>query len=184
MPPRLRLHATYTFRIRFIRGQPQAPLFRKAADMNPLQQKQKVDISSLSADEQRLFRLYGKLPNKKDLLQNKLKERKYFDSGDYALSKAGKASDVGVTQIGREHPVPENIPHSSTSPHNQHNGSISASPGTIPGQNLAGVLARGGSPVKEGSGLQRERSAEDEESDAPEEQGSEHAKSRPVVVEK
>lgn len=29
----------------------------------------------LSADEQRLFRLYGKLPNKKDLLQNKLKVR-------------------------------------------------------------------------------------------------------------
>jgi cAMP-regulated phosphoprotein/endosulfine conserved region len=60
--------------------------------MNP-HQKNKIDISvsipllpvqklqltgvlsmqSLSADEQRLFRLYGKLPNKKDLLQNKLK---------------------------------------------------------------------------------------------------------------
>jgi len=163
------------------------------------------------------------LPNKKDLLQNKLKvslyimfaqalkglysrwnvikrnilyhchssltacslqERKYFDSGDYALSKAGKASDVGVTQIGREHPVPENIPHSSTSPHNQHNGSISASPGTIPGQNLAGTLARGNSPVKEGSGLQRERSASDEDTEGDEEQGSANAKSRPVVVDK
>jgi len=151
--------------------------------MNPLQQKQKIDISSLSADEQRLFRLYGKLPNKKDLLQNKLKERKYFDSGDYALSKAGKASDVGVTQIGREHPVPENIPHSSTSPPIQHNGSISASPGTIPSNNLAG-LARGGSPVKEGSGLQRERSASDDDTEGDEEKGSENAKSRPVVVDK
>jgi hypothetical protein len=29
----------------------------------------------MSADEARLFRLYGKLPNKKDLLQNKLKVR-------------------------------------------------------------------------------------------------------------
>jgi len=27
----------------------------------------------MSADEAKLFRLYGKLPNKKDLLQNKLK---------------------------------------------------------------------------------------------------------------
>ena len=27
----------------------------------------------MTADEQRLFRLYGKLPNRKDLLQNKLK---------------------------------------------------------------------------------------------------------------
>ncbi|EEP80882.1 conserved hypothetical protein [Uncinocarpus reesii 1704] len=44
-------------------------------------------------------------------------ERKYFDSGDYALSKAGKASDVGVTSIGSRHPVPENIPHlTATSP--------------------------------------------------------------------
>ncbi|KAA8620104.1 endosulphine family protein [Pyrenophora tritici-repentis] len=65
--------------------------------MNPHQQN-KVDISKMSEQEAKLFRLYGKLPNKKDLLQNKLKERKYFDSGDYALSKAGKAGDVGVTQ--------------------------------------------------------------------------------------
>ena len=76
--------------------------------------------------------MYGKLPNKKDLLQNKLKvwlvqattpessvtdialqERKYFDSGDYALSKAGKAGDNGVTTIGTEHPTAENIAHTS-----------------------------------------------------------------------
>ncbi|CCX33346.1 camp-regulated phosphoprotein/endosulfine conserved region-domain-containing protein [Pyronema domesticum] len=74
-------------------------------------QRNKVDISSLTAEEQKLFRLYGKLPTKKDVLKNKLKERKYFDSGDYALSKAGKASDVGVTNIGSQHPLPENIPH-------------------------------------------------------------------------
>lgn len=156
--------------------------------MNP-HQRNKVDISSLTPDEQRLFRLYGKLPNKKDLLQNKLKERKYFDSGDYALSKAGKASDIGVTQIGREHPVPENIPHSSTSPHNGHHSSISlASPGIV----LAGHLARGGSPVKEGgSYLQRETSAsdievEDEEGKAKEslEEGSEHARQKPVAISK
>ncbi|KAF2431937.1 Endosulfine-domain-containing protein [Tothia fuscella] len=153
--------------------------------MNPHQQN-KVDISSLSADEQRLFRLYGKLPNKKDLLQNKLKERKYFDSGDYALSKAGKASDVGVTQIGREHPVPENIPHSSTPPHNLHNGHVlSPTPGTVP----AGALGGAGSPVKEGSYLQRETSAseidgEGEEGGKGEEQGSEHAKVGGVSIKK
>jgi len=160
--------------------------------MNPHQQN-KVDISSLSPDEQRLFRLYGKLPNKKDLLQNKLKERKYFDSGDYALSKAGKASDIGVTQIGREHPVPENIHHSSTPLHNLHNGhTLSPSPGTIP----TGSLAQGGSPVKEGSYLQRETSASDMENEGEEksdgaaspseelEQGSEHARLKPVAIQK
>jgi hypothetical protein len=34
-------------------------------------------------------------------------QRKYFDSGDYALSKAGKEATVGSG-----HPQPENIPHS------------------------------------------------------------------------
>lgn len=126
--------------------------------MNPHQQN-KVDISSLSPDEQRLFRLYGKLPNKKDLLKNKLKERKYFDSGDYALSKAGKASDIGVTQIGREHPVPENIPHNTA----QHNGNSVSLPVPGNGHHHPGVPST--SPVKESSFLHRETSAEELEAD-------------------
>jgi hypothetical protein len=134
--------------------------------MNPHQQN-KVDINKMSEQEAKLFRLYGKLPNKKDLLQNKLKERKYFDSGDYALSKAGKAGDVGVTQVGREHPNPEKIPH--------------IAPPTPTGQNgngngqAQGELA--GSPVKEHTflhretSLNRETSASDfENAEAPESQ--------------
>jgi len=127
--------------------------------MNP-HQKNKIDVSKLSAEEQRLFRLYGKLPNRKDLLQNKLKERKYFDSGDYALSKAGKASDVGVTTIGREHPVPENIPHASTPTAPQ---SIGIPQNGAALQQTASnqiVAQHSHSPVKE-SRLQRETSADD-----------------------
>ncbi|KXG51649.1 Endosulphine [Penicillium griseofulvum] len=125
--------------------------------MNPHQQN-KVDINSLSPEEQRLLRLYGKMPTKKDVLQNKLKERKYFDSGDYALSKAGKASDVGVTNIGSRHPVPENIPHlTSTSPgvnNSANNGSVSSQggqqiPGSISGHpGSIGFQSR--SPIKDG----------------------------------
>lgn len=95
-----------------------------------------------------------------------MKERKYFDSGDYALSKAGKASDVGVTQIGREHPNPESIPHLSSSPHDpngngpgQHRGSISGGP-TLPTPSHSQSGASG-SPIKEGSYLARETSADD-----------------------
>ncbi|KAL1967519.1 hypothetical protein VTN77DRAFT_3034 [Rasamsonia byssochlamydoides] len=140
--------------------------------MNPHQQN-KVDISSLSPDEQRLLRLYGKVPTKKDLLQNKLKERKYFDSGDYALSKAGKASDVGVTNIGSRHPVPENIPHlTATSPGANNpaasiNGGIPGSqghpiPGSISGHpGSIGFQSR--SPVKEASFLHRGTSVDDSE---------------------
>src|ERR1700722_4365826 len=74
----------------------------------------KHNMKSLSPDEQRLFRLYGKLPSKSDHLAKHLKERKYFDSGDYALSKAGKASSVDTGSVGSEHPLPENIPHLSS----------------------------------------------------------------------
>ncbi|PWN28174.1 Endosulfine-domain-containing protein [Jaminaea rosea] len=74
-------------------------------------QRNKVDINSLTEEEQKLFRLYGKLPNRKDVIGNKLKERKYFDSGDYALSKAGKAPQQSV---GTAIPNPESIPHAST----------------------------------------------------------------------
>ncbi|KAI4143760.1 MAG: hypothetical protein LQ340_006881 [Diploschistes diacapsis] len=126
--------------------------------MNP-HQKNKIDISKLSEEELKIFRLYGKVPNRGDLLQNKLKERKYFDSGDYALSKAGKASDAGVTSIGSQHPLPENIPHLS-SPGPQSGGNNGAPPnGNLAAPNAG---AQGSSPVKEGSFLQRTTSVDEE----------------------
>lgn len=92
------------------------------------------------------------------LTKSLTQERKYFDSGDYALSKAGKASDVGVTNIGSRHPVPENIPHlTSTSPGantSGSNGSVSSQggqqmPGSISGHpGSIGFQSR--SPIKEG----------------------------------
>lgn len=172
------------------------PLLHLSTAANPPHQQ------SLSPDEQRLLRMYGKIPNKKDLLQNKLKvrqpflrsyflgkstlyptnpcpasqvvwsveltrdgdlqERKYFDSGDYALSKAGKASDVGVTSIGSRHPVPENIPHlTATSPPQGNHFGSHGSPGHTGSHNgFSPSISR--SPVKEGSFLRRS-SSEDKE---------------------
>ncbi|CAD0089146.1 unnamed protein product [Aureobasidium mustum] len=147
--------------------------------MNP-HQKNKVDINvrspsatictsrliiseqAMSPDEQRLFRMYGKLPDKKNLLQNKLK-RKYFDSGDYALSKAGKAGDVGVTSIGVEHPSPDTIPHLSSSPSTQTPGNPNGNPGLNlqPTQSHQSYVS--GSPVKESSILQRGMSVDDQD---------------------
>ncbi|KAE8354437.1 camp-regulated phospho protein/endosulfine conserved region-domain-containing protein [Aspergillus coremiiformis] len=142
--------------------------------MNPHQQN-KVDTSALSPDEQRLLRLYGKMPTKKDLLQNKLKERKYFDSGDYALSKAGKASDVGVTNIGSQHPVPENIPHLTATSPGANNSAAAANGGNTnsQGQQIPGSISghpgsigfQSRSPIKEGSYLQRGTSADESEGD-------------------
>jgi hypothetical protein len=91
-----------------------------------------------------------------------LQERKYFDSGDYALSKAGKAGDVGVTQVGREHPNPEKIPHIAP-----------PTPNGLNGQNGNNQENKAGSPVKEHTfmhretSLNRETSASDFENEAP-----------------
>ena len=72
------------------------------------------------------------------------------------MSKAGKAGEGGVTTIGREHPLPENIPHlTSPGPNGVSNGSTTAANG-VP---VAGGTS--GSPVKESSFLQRETSADD-----------------------
>ncbi|KAJ8611079.1 hypothetical protein MRB53_038166 [Persea americana] len=141
--------------------------------LNPHQQK-KVDISSLSEEEQKLFRLYGKLPNRKDLLSKKLQERKYFDSGDYAMSKAGKADSGSLSGgLGREHPTPGNIPHltqqqSGSSPGE---GGVSGGPrGSISGTpSLHPTLSNGqgpglsGSPVKEASILHRGTSVDEQD---------------------
>ncbi|KAF9350312.1 hypothetical protein BGX26_011488 [Mortierella sp. AD094] len=70
---------------------------------------QENTAQTMSEQEKKLQRMYGKLPTGRDLLGHKLKERKYFDSGDYALSKAGKTT----TPVGSQHPQPENIPHSN-----------------------------------------------------------------------
>jgi len=119
-------------------------------------QRKKIDISSLTEEEQKLFRLYGKLPSKKDILSNKLKERKYFDSGDYALSKAGRTSDVGVTQIGSKHPLPENIPHSQ---HTTGSATTTTTPSDTPTSATPG--GHSGALVKEGH-LQKPKSTSPE----------------------
>ena len=123
----------------------------------------KYNLQSLSPDEQRLFRLYGKLPSKADHLAKHLKERKYFDSGDYALSKAGKAGSVDTGSVGSQHPLPENIPHLSSP------GVGNASQGGSGNGNIQHSLqssTQSGSPVKESSFLNRETSVDELEDGA------------------
>ncbi|KAF7562011.1 hypothetical protein G7046_g2128 [Stylonectria norvegica] len=62
-------------------------------------------------DEQNLKakRLYGKTPTRRDLLHHQLDERKYFDSGDFALSQAREPSNIGAVKTGIHHPHREKI---------------------------------------------------------------------------
>ncbi|PPQ67987.1 hypothetical protein CVT25_000467 [Psilocybe cyanescens] len=119
--------------------------------MHPFQ-RNKVDISSLNPQEQQLFAKYGKLPTHKSVLMKMQKDRKYFDSGDYALSKAGVAPQ---STVGTAIPNPENIPHAST-PGNGHNNG--AHPISISPTNST-------SPVNKESGL-----ANDENTNVPQDE--------------
>jgi len=83
----------------------------------------------MTEEEQKLFRLYGKLPSHKNVLTKMQKDRKYFDSGDYALSKAGVAPQGTV---GTAIPNPRNIPHASSPPLSHQGLSISPTNSTSP----------------------------------------------------
>jgi len=73
--------------------------------------RRKIDITGLDRN-MLLTSKYGELPitQKSPWIPT---DRKYFDSGDYALSKAGKAPREAV---GTAIPNPENIPHASPNP--------------------------------------------------------------------
>ena len=47
-----------------------------------------LTFQSMSEQDQKAFKMYGKMPAK-NLLTKMQKDRKYFDSGDYMMSKAG-----------------------------------------------------------------------------------------------
>ncbi|KAM5352238.1 hypothetical protein ACJ41O_004961 [Fusarium nematophilum] len=141
--------------------------------MNP-HQKNKIDVKSLSPEEQRLFRLYGKLPSRSDHFAKHLKDRKYFDSGDYAMSKAGKGDGVDAGAVGSQHPVPENIPHLSSPVNGSGNVPKHAHHASIPG-------IQAGSPIKESSFLKSETSAE--ENQAEDNAEADKDKDRPAAPE-
>ncbi|KAG6820172.1 hypothetical protein H0H93_004303 [Arthromyces matolae] len=116
--------------------------------MLPFQRNQRL----LSPDEERLSKKYGgKLPPNKHILM-KTKDRKYFDSGDYALSKAGVAPQ---TTVGTAIPNPENIPHAT--PTNGHSNN---------GQGLSVSPTSSTCPVNKESGLAHDQSKEMTSDDA------------------
>ncbi|EFY94055.1 cAMP-regulated phosphoprotein/endosulfine domain protein [Metarhizium robertsii] len=64
--------------------------------------------------QQGIKRLYGIERSKANLLHHQLQGRKYFDSGDFALSQAHRASNIGAVETGTEHPLRKNISHPSS----------------------------------------------------------------------
>ncbi|RAQ62949.1 hypothetical protein COH20_012401 [Aspergillus flavus] len=64
---------------------------------------------TLSEDEKRRLRLYDRLPHGGGLLRRQSRERRYFDSGDLALSTADRVTDEGAIQTGTAHPIRDSI---------------------------------------------------------------------------
>ncbi|EAW15651.1 uncharacterized protein NFIA_049920 [Aspergillus fischeri NRRL 181] len=78
--------------------------------MEPEQKKQS-NPESPPKDEEGLLRAYGRLPQRGRLLDQQSKERKYFDSGDFALSTADRVTDIGAIHTGRAHPQRGSVSH-------------------------------------------------------------------------
>ncbi|RHZ73326.1 hypothetical protein CDV55_106899 [Aspergillus turcosus] len=78
--------------------------------MDSDQQKQS-NPESPSKDEEGLLRAYGRLPQRARFLDQQAKERKYFDSGDFALSTADRVTDIGAIHTGRAHPQRGSVSH-------------------------------------------------------------------------
>ncbi|KIX00689.1 uncharacterized protein Z518_09754 [Rhinocladiella mackenziei CBS 650.93] len=64
--------------------------------------------------ERRVYARFGSLPKQNILLRSQVKERKFFDSGDFAISQATNDSVTGHPQTGKQHPASNEIPHLSS----------------------------------------------------------------------
>lgn len=75
------------------------------------------ESSTLTEEEKaKLIKLYGKLPDCHDITLKKLYDndhRKYFDSGDYALSKSTPSIHPSSVKVGSLHPSPDKMPRRS-----------------------------------------------------------------------
>ncbi|KAI8870150.1 hypothetical protein GQ42DRAFT_162927 [Ramicandelaber brevisporus] len=101
----------------------------------------------MTAEEKEAFRKYGRLPANKTLLKPPVSERKFFDSGDYAMQKAGKVS----APVGQAHPSPSDIPHTNPQAPQTHLPTkesalvhpVAPSPSPAPGSTTAATSADG-----------------------------------------
>lgn len=126
-------------------------------DLRRQMQEKHLAGSAKGPDSDRLRKMFGNrnieaLTKKKTPAQRLLgQDRKYFDSGDWVLSKAGKSDSIDTANVGSEHPVPEKIPH------------LSSPVGTVQQHHHHSSLHGGqaSSPVKETSFLSQETKPED-----------------------
>mmetsp|Transcript_8318 Transcript_8318/g.8248 ORF Transcript_8318/g.8248 Transcript_8318/m.8248 type:complete len:131 (-) Transcript_8318:260-652(-) len=78
--------------------------------LGPPKNTQGLDLSKLSPQELRIYKMYGKLPTTQQILTSKFQDKKYFDSGDYAMQKQMGSSNKGIPGgIPMKHPNAEKV---------------------------------------------------------------------------
>ncbi|EMG50371.1 IGO2 mRNA stability protein IGO2 [Candida maltosa Xu316] len=70
---------------------------------------QHLDLSKLSPQELRIYKMYGKLPTTQQILSSKFQDKKYFDSGDYAMQKQGGFKSGIPGGMSMKHPNAERM---------------------------------------------------------------------------
>lgn len=83
-----------------------------SSDEDPLSQpknEQGLDLSKLSPQELRIYKMYGKLPTTQQILSSKFHDKKYFDSGDYAMQKQLGGPKSGISGVSMRHPNAEKV---------------------------------------------------------------------------
>lgn len=61
--------------------------YRDEDPLAPPKNTQNLDLSKLSPQELKIYKMYGKLPTRQQILSTRFQDKKYFDSGDYAMQK-------------------------------------------------------------------------------------------------
>ena len=77
--------------------------------LGPPKNEQGLDLSKLSPQELRIYRMYGKLPTTQQILSSKFQDKKYFDSGDYAMQKQLGGPKSGIPGVPMRHPNAEKV---------------------------------------------------------------------------
>lgn len=79
--------------------------------LGPPKNTQNLDLSKLSPQELRIYKMYGKLPTTQQILSSKFQDKKYFDSGDYAMQKqlGNNAKSSVPGGIPMKHPNAEKV---------------------------------------------------------------------------
>lgn len=88
-------------------------VFHLMSDEDPLgppKNEQGLDLSKLSPQGLRIYRMYGKLPTTQQILSSKFQDKKYFDSGDYAMQKQLGGPKSGILGgMSMRHPNAEKV---------------------------------------------------------------------------